>query len=93
MIIVDDRTPEQKKTHTAGIVGTDRFLSGWGFAEGGKSYVCWACKPEHAYKVERWVRRRSDMKRVREVSLNSYRPTGKGHLHIYVVNENHPALA
>ena len=30
MKIQDDRTPEQKATHTILIIGTDSFMSGWG---------------------------------------------------------------
>lgn len=91
MIIQDDRTPEQKKTHTSLICGTDSFLSGWGMAKNGVSYAVWACKPENEHKVFNWVKSRSEMKRVRVVSSN-YKPKGIGHCHIYVVNEGHPSL-
>lgn len=91
MIIEDERTPEQKKTHRVLIVGTDSFLSGCGKAEGGVSYAVWACKPEDADKVYHWVSNRGDMKRVREVR-SDYKPKGKGHCHIYVVDENHRAI-
>ena len=93
MIIVDDRTEEQKKTHNVLIVGTDKFLSGWGQAEGGASYAAWACRPEDKYQVERWVRNRGDMLRVREVGSN-YRPNSRYcvHFHIYVVDDNHSAI-
>ena len=91
MIIEDERTPEQRKTHTLLVVGTDKFLSGWGLAEGGTSYAAWACTREHWDKVFNWVRRRGDQKRVRQV-CEPWRPRGKGHAHIYVVGENHPAL-
>ena len=93
MIIVDDRNEEQKKTHTIIFVGTDKFLSGWGQAQGGASYAGWACKSEDRYKVENWVRNRGDMLRVREVG-NNYRPNPRycAHFHIYVVDENHPAI-
>lgn len=93
MQIDDDRTPAQRQTHTWGIVGTDRFLSGWGKAEGGKSYAVWACLPDDRREVLEWVESRSDMSRVREVSLEDYRPTGRGHCHVYVVDEDHPAIA
>jgi hypothetical protein len=72
-------------------VGTDNFLSGWGKAKGGKSYAAWACEGyEAAKKAQEWVERRGDMKRVRQV-YGDYRPSGTGHLRIYVVNEGHPA--
>ena len=96
MIYVDDRTEEQKKTHTRLVIGTDRCLSGWGQAKGGTSVAAWACEPHNRAKVLRWVSSRSDMLRVREVSdlhkNGKYRPKGAAHYHIYVVEEGHPAL-
>lgn len=91
-IIEDDRTEEEKLTHSCIVLGTDRFLSGWGYAKNGLSYAGWACQDKDLWKVERWVKARSDMKRVRIVG-NNYRPSNYcAHLHIYVVNENHNAL-
>ena len=96
MIIEDDRTKEQKKTHPCLVIGTDSFLSGWGMAEGGVSIAAWACRPEQRGQVLRWVSHRGDMKRVRESyddgNGSRYRPKGKGHCHIYFVNNDHPAL-
>ena len=96
MKLVDDRTPEQRQSHRWLVVGTDSFMSGWGEAKGGVSYAAWACKSEHRSQVFAWVESRSDMKRVREVfetNGSPYRPSGRGHCHIYVVDENHPALS
>ena len=96
MELVDDRTPEQRQSHRWLVVGTDSFMSGWGEAKGGVSYAAWACKPEHRSRVFIWVESRSDMKRVREVFETNgslYRPSGQGHCHIYVVDENHPAIS
>lgn len=84
MEIQDDRTDEQKLTHEYAVVGTDPFMSGWGEATGGVSYAAWACKLRDFKDCDRWVRERGDMHRVRQVLLPKYRPTGKGHLHIYV---------
>jgi hypothetical protein len=96
MKMVDDRTKEQKQTHNWLIIGTDKCLSGWGEAKGGKSYAVWACRPADRQKVFNWVESRSDMLRVRETVESKYagryRPKGKGHCHIYVVDEKHPAL-
>lgn len=89
MIRKDDRTPDERKTHTILVVGTDSFLSGWGEASGGLSYAAWACTSEQLPRVERWVRSRSDMKRVR-IASDPYRPRCK-HLHVYVVDNEHPA--
>jgi hypothetical protein len=91
MIIQDDRTPEQKATHTWLVIGTDSFLSGWGKAQDGVSIAAWACRPSDRSKVLAWVESRSDMKRVREVS-GDYRPKGSGHCHIYVVDSEHSSL-
>ena len=93
MIWKDDRTEEEKQTLPVIVAGTDRVLSGWGQAEGGASYAGWACRPEDADRVERWVRRRSDMLRVRIVG-NDWRPDPRRtkHVHIYAVRAGHPAL-
>jgi len=88
----DDRTEAQKRTHCVLWGGTDKVLSGWGMAAGTSSFAFWACKPEHDSQVERWVRSRSDMKNVRQVG-SDYRTSGKAHVHIYVVDDGHPALA
>ena len=97
MKMEDDRTPEQLKTHQLLIIGTDSFMSGWGAAENGVSYAAWACHYDDADKVRRWVESRGEMKRVRETvdptyDGKRYRPSGRGHCHIYVVDEGHPAL-
>lgn len=91
MVIQDDRTAEQRNTHTWLIAGTDSFMSGWGHARNGTSIAVWACEPQHRSKVLQWVENRGDMKRVREVGSN-YRPHGHGHCHIYVVGPDHPSL-
>ena len=93
MIIQDDRTEDQKKTHTWLIVGTDRALGNWGNDAGrftGPSYAAWACRPGMRRDVLGWVEGRGDLTRVREVA-GDYKPSKSGHLHIYVVKENHPA--
>ena len=92
MITVDDRTPEQKQSHTWIVKGRDKCLSGWGGAEGGSSYAGWACKPDDVDQVEQWVRSRGDIQRVFVCTPGYHLSGGKNdHYHIYVVNENHPA--
>ena len=91
MIRKDDRTPDQQKTHTALVTATDKCLSGWGQAEKGLSKCAWACKPKHFDKVFKWVQNRSDMKYVR-YQVKDWYPKNCVHLHIYVVDDNHPAL-
>ena len=79
----DDRTPDQKLTHTIGIVGTDSFMSGWGKTQGGHSYAVWACEPGNVAATLSRIENRGDMKRVRVVTLNGYRPRA-AHTHIYL---------
>lgn len=92
MILQDNRTDEQKRTHTLLIGGTDTFLSGWGKADGGPSFAFWACRPEHANPVESWVRGRGDLQRVRLASGGYRPPSGPGHARVYVVEPGHPSL-
>ncbi len=87
----DDRTKEQKKTHTVLITATDRFLSGWGKARNGTSKCAWACKPEHVNQVLAWVESRNEMKYVNVNYTGKWYPKA-AHVHIYVVNEDHPAI-
>lgn len=87
----DDRNKEEHKTHTVLITATDRFMSGWGGAAGGASKCAWACKPEHAQRVFNWVAARQEMKYVNWTNRPWYPKAA--HVHIYVVHDNHPALA
>ena len=84
MKFVDDRTEEQKTTHTTIVIGTDSFMSGWGEARDGFSYAGWACKESEINACESMVRSRKEMKRVRIVGGNYRTPSGPGHCHIYV---------
>jgi hypothetical protein len=85
--IVDDRTPEQKVSHPHLIIGTDRFMSGWGAAAGGASYAAWACTESERNDCYWRIAKRGDMTRVRE-TYGSYRPGRNcAHLHIYVYNQ------
>lgn len=86
-IIKDDRTNEQKVTHTLAVVGVDPFMSSWGDAAGGMSYAAWAFKEGQAVQTLSKVQARGDMRRVRIVALDGYRPTGAAHLHIYVAKD------
>lgn len=99
MVIQDDRTADERETHTTLIVGTDSFMSGWGGATGGVSVAAWAVdrRDTQAVKaVQEWVERRGDLRRVRvvyDLPGNRYRPRGRGHCHVYVVRAGHPAVA
>ena len=93
MIVDDKRTREQRMTHTVLITATDKFMSGWGQAEGGNSKAAWCCLPKHADAVFAWVSSRKEMKRVNE-NKASWRPApaSTAHVSYYVVEDNHPAL-
>lgn len=92
MLFEDDRTEEFKSKPHIIILATDSFMSGWGGAGDGPSYAGWACDSCQEYQVERWVRSRSEMKRVRVVGSDYKPPSGPGHCHIYVVDDNHPSV-
>ena len=87
----DDRTQEEMKTHYWLVTATDKFMSGWGRANGGLSKCAWACRPEDVDAVYDWVKNRSDMKYV-NIRTTPWYPVCK-HVHIYVVRGNHPAIA
>ena len=80
---IDDRTTDQHATHRLAVIGTDSFMSGWGGAEGGASYAGWAFQDDNYTACLNWVKGRSDMKRVRLVTLEGYRPNA-AHTHIYI---------
>lgn len=91
--IQDNRTADQQNTHYLLVIGLDKWMSGWGHAEGGKSYAAWATDFNHRKQVEAWVRARNDMSYVRVVEARNWKPRGKNdHLAIYVVDENHPSM-
>ena len=87
----DDRTNEQMITHRYLVTATDKFMSGWGGATGGASKCAWACSTkEHQIKLYDWVKSRSEMKYV-NIHFDKWYPKA-AHVHIYVVEDNHPAL-
>ena len=84
MELQDDRSEVQKHYPYVIVVMTDRFMSGWGKAQGGPSYAGWACHEGDISRVEGEVRTRSDAMRVRLVQADYRPPPGPGHCHIYV---------
>ena len=82
-VFKDDRTEAQKTTHRLAVVGTDKILSGWGQARNGNSYAGWAFQDGEYAECLAWVEKRSDMKRIRIVTLDGYSPNAE-HIHIYV---------
>jgi hypothetical protein len=94
MIKKDDRTEEEKGTHTLAVVARDSFMSGWGGARGGASRCAWAFDPAkvNSDRVFNWVKDRSEMKYVSLVDIRTYRPpSGTQHFHIYVCGPDHVA--
>ncbi len=93
----DDRTPEEMVTHTLAVVARDQFMSSWGPGVVG-SYCAWACRNrEELDLVTKWVESRPEMRRVRHFRLRDgkgacYPKVGRGLLHVYVVDDGHPAL-
>jgi len=87
MVINDERTTGQQKTHNILVTATDRFVSGWGLAE-----CAWACdSPEKADKIFDWVSDRGDMKYV-DINYNGWTPSNATHVSIFLVKDSHPAL-
>ena len=69
-------------------------MSHWGGATGGTSRCAWAV-PEVAMllDVEAWASNRKEMRDVRIVNLNTYRPPkGTAHWSIYPVGLSHDAF-
>jgi hypothetical protein len=88
----DERTAEERKTHTWLVTATDRFMSGWGeCANGGVSKCAWACRGKDVETVLRWVESRDEMKYV-NVTNRPWYPRNAAHVHVYVVHEGHTAL-
>lgn len=91
-VLEDDRNEAEEISHCEIVLGRDTCLSGWGEAEGKTSFAGWACELKDIEQVKEWVESRTDMRSVKIVD-GDYIPSGsKWHLHIYVVNEGHPAL-
>jgi hypothetical protein len=89
MILVDDRTQEQKKTHRGIVLMTDRFspnvkLTYWGWVKGGPSYAGWAFSEGNESGAYAQIKARSDAKNVRVVYGDYRPPAGPGHCHIYI---------
>ncbi len=93
MIYEDDRTEEEKQEYNCLITATDRFMSGWGRAEGGASKCAWAVRPEDCSDMLTWVQDRPDMKYVNVHYRNKWKPRNAAHVHIYIAKRGkHPAL-
>ena len=84
--IKDDRTDAEKAVTIGFVVATDRGLSGWGGATGGRSIVARPIRdPEECDRVLRLFEDRAGFLRVRYASGSAYKPRlhSGDHLHIY----------
>ncbi len=73
--IIDDRRTDADKEATWGfVVATDKFLSGWGQAPRRSIFAVPVRSYEEARIVIDNMRHRDDMKRVRFICGNKYRP-------------------
>jgi len=77
--------------HDCFIGGIDTTLSGWGGAEGGRSFAIWACTYFDADLVMEWVKSRCDIKKPRFIA-GSLTTKANDHVSVYVVGPGHPAL-
>ncbi len=73
---IDDRRSDEDRENTVYlVVATDRFMSGWGKAENGRSLFAVPCSGlEQAKIVLDNMKHRSEMKRCRIVLARTYRP-------------------
>ena len=87
----DDRTPAERETHTRLVAMRDTFMSGFGPGRPHGSTAAWACRLQDEERVYDWVEGRSDSSYVRQTTIQALRRLN-GPVHIYVVNDGHPAL-
>ena len=84
--IQDDRTDTDKGVTIGFVVATDKGLSGWGKATGGRSIVARPIRDrEECDRVMRLFEDREGFLRVRYASGSEYKPRlhSGDHLHIY----------
>ena len=90
-ILKDHRTRDTRPLKDIDLwyVATDRVLSGWGMAAGGKSYVAYPAPHDYAAdrKLAAWLASRRDYQRVR---LNTHLPRmgAYDHTSVYDVPED-----
>jgi len=89
MKIEDRRNEAEKQSHKVYVVARDKFLSGWGMAQGGTSYIAWACADDEvAQCVEKKIVFKPEMKNVR-ITRTLPRLKGSDHLMIWPVSYGH----
>ena len=89
---IDDRRVGRHKRYDM-VLAHDTFMSGWGRAKGGESYVAWSAEPAYIQAVKEWVEKKPEMKHVRIVP-SDWVNTNKNvaHLSIHMVDDYHPAI-
>ena len=88
--IKDERTPEEVKITQGFVIATDKFMSGWGQAQG-KSVIAVPFKDDQDMNtILSRVERRNEMKRIRIVYGSEYKPrlSANDHLHIYDIHKS-----
>ena len=92
----DDRSEDQKESHSVLVGGYDKFLSGWRCWDGTDrqdSYAFWACQPENKEVVEAWVTARPEFRNVKQRRYEwCYEKAKSADVHIYLVDEGHRYL-
>lgn len=73
------------------IGGVDPWMSGWGGAEGGRSFAIWSCRSGDADAVMAWVKSRGDIESPRVIP-GTLTTKPNDHVHVYNVNNNHISL-
>lgn len=92
MSIQDERTEQEKKTYNILISASRRYRGR--YANDQKSHKFgWACENiQHANKVFKWVKNRSDMKLVKLHLDKVWNPKKGDVVSIFKVNKYHPAV-
>ena len=90
----DERTPIQRITHHWAVVARDTTMSKWEGTTGGTSRCAWAVpEPIMLIDVTAWIKSRPEMRSVRTINLNSYRPPkGTARFAIYPIGLTHQAI-
>ena len=97
----DKRAPEHHETHTVAVAAVDRFMSGWGAADGATRIAVWVCKPEHSDAVRAWVKGRDEMLNVKETGTDHLthdsvkrivEVNGRAVITVHPVFDSHPCL-
>jgi hypothetical protein len=77
------------------VVARDKFMSGWGQAEGRSSYAAWLCRENQLPYVRQWVESRPEMTHVDVLirdAAASRAKRSRNHWSFYVVEGRHPSL-